>query len=176
MKKINTLYNCTGYPQLFESESTSSESTSSESISSESTSSESTSSESTSSESTSSEATSSEPTSSEPTSSESTPFESNLYESDFYESTSSESTSSESATSELIQIDDIDVLQDKLVALIRDNDTKKAEEVVTRIDELEGDKTNFFPYRKRLLSYDSTGFEVFSAGGTKLERFLHKNQ
>ena len=31
MKKINTLYNCTGYPQLFESESTSSESTSSES-------------------------------------------------------------------------------------------------------------------------------------------------
>ena len=31
VKKINTLYNCEGYPQLFESESTKSESTKSES-------------------------------------------------------------------------------------------------------------------------------------------------
>jgi hypothetical protein len=104
VKKINTLYNCTGYPQLFESESTSYEQD-----------------ESTSSESTSSESTSSESTSSESTSSE---------------STSSESTSSESTSSELIQIDDIDVLEDKLVSSIRDHDTKKAEEIVTRIDEL----------------------------------------
>ena len=71
MKKINTLYNCTGYPQLFESEST-----------------------------------------------------------------SSETTSSEPTSSELIHIDDIGVLEDKLVSSIRDNDTKKAEEIVTRIDEL----------------------------------------
>ena len=85
VKKINTLYNCTGYPQLFESESTTSESTSFESTSSESTSS---------------------------------------------ESTSSESTSSED------DVDEIDALEDELVASIRDHDTKKAEEIVTRIDEL----------------------------------------
>ena len=52
------------------------------------------------------------------------------------ESTSTESTLSESTSSELIHIDDIGVLEDKLVSSIRDNDTKKAEEIVTRIDEL----------------------------------------
>ena len=42
VKKINTLYNCEGYPQLFESDSTKSESTKSKSTISESTKSEST--------------------------------------------------------------------------------------------------------------------------------------
>ena len=119
MKKINTLYNCPkGYPQLFESESTSSESTSSESTSSESTSSESTSSEATSSESTSSEF------------------------------TSSESTSSESTSSELIHVDEIDALKDELVASIRDGDQEKAKEIQTRIDELTLIEGNFqvYPY------------------------------
>ena len=76
MKKINTLYNCTGYPQLFESDSTTSESTS----------------------------------------------------------------------PELIHIDDIGVLEDKLVSSIRDNDTKKAEEIVTRIDELTLIEGNMLKY------------------------------
>ena len=76
MKKINTLYNCTGYPKLFESDSTTTE------------------------------------------------------------STKSESTKSESTSPELIHIDDIGDLEDKLVSSIRDNDTKKAEEIVSRIDEL----------------------------------------
>ena len=88
MKKINTLYNCTGYPQLFESESTSSESTSSE-------------------------------------------------------STSSESTSSESTISE-----EIAVLKDELVALVREDDHEKATEIQTRIDELTLIEGNYqvYPY------------------------------